>query len=395
MMAKNHNQLSCACFIMFEKIVSFIKSLYPAENPVPLHAPRFSGNEKKYLSDCIDTTYVSYVGQYVSRFEDEIRKYTGAKYAVAVSSGTAALHVALILAGVESGDEVITQPLTFVATANAICYCNAQPVFVDVERTTLGLDPDKLNRFLQNNVILKSDGKCYNKKTGRKISACVPMHTIGHPVRIKQIIEICRQYQIPVVEDAAAGLGSFYMNQHVGTFGELGILSFNGNKPITTGGGGMLLTGNESVALKARHLITTAKQPHQWEYFHDTVGYNYRMPNINAAVGCAQMECFDEVLKNKRITAQMYDRFFQEIGIPFITEPEHTRANYWLNAVVLKDRQERDLFLSYTAERGIQTRPVWALMPNLPVYRHCQCSSLDTAQWLEDRIVNIPSSVRI
>ena len=380
---------------MFERIVCFIKSLYPRENPVPLHAPRFSGNEKKYLNDCIDSTYVSYVGEYVGHFEDAIRQLTGAKYAVAVSSGTSALHVALLLADVASGDEVITQPLTFVATANAISYCGANPVFVDIERSTLGLDPDKLNEFLINNAVLNSDGLCYNKTTGKKIAACVPMHTFGHPVRIDQIIEICKRYHIPVVEDAAEAMGSFYKGQHAGTFGDMGILSFNGNKPVTTGGGGMIVTNDEDLAAKAKHLTTTAKQPHSWEFFHDEVGYNYRMPNINAAVGCAQMECFAGVLENKRATAQIYNQFFQEIDISFITEPAHARSNYWLNTIALKDRQERDQFLAYAKEKGVQTRPVWALMTHLPMYCHCQCASLDTAQWLEDRLVNIPSSVRI
>jgi aminotransferase in exopolysaccharide biosynthesis len=380
--------------IIFEKIVDFIKSLYPTENPVPLHAPRFSGNEKKYLMDCIDTTYVSYVGKYVSRFEDEIRQYTGATYAVAVSSGTAALHVALILAGVTPGDEVITQPLTFVATANVISYCTAQPVFVDVEQSTLGIDPEKLNEFLINNSILKVDGRCYNKTTGRRIAACLPMHTFGHPVRIDQIIEICEKFKIPVIEDAAEAIGNLYKEQHAGTFGNMGILSFNGNKPVTTGGGGMVITNDETTATKAKHLTTTAKKSHPWEFIHDEVGYNYRLPNINAAVGCAQMECFTAVLDNKRTTAQIYNQFFQEIGISFITEPAHARSNYWLNAIILKDRQERDQFLVYSREKGVQTRPVWRLMSNLPMYSHCQCTSLETAQWLEEGVVNIPSSVR-
>jgi len=381
--------------IIFERIVSFIKSLYPGENPVPLHAPRFSGNEKKYLLDCIDTTYVSYVGEYVSRFEDEMRRFTGAKYAVAVSSGTAALHAALLLVEVAPGDEVITQPLTFVATANAISYCGAKPVFMDVQRSTLGLDPDKLNDFLINNGILKSDGRCYNKATGRKIAACVPVHTFGHPVRIDQIMEICQKFHIPVVEDAAEALGSFYKGQHAGTFGNFGIISFNGNKPVTTGGGGMIITNNETYAVKAKHLTTTAKQPHQWEFIHDGIGYNYRLPNINAAVGCAQLECFAGVLENKRTTTQLYKQFFQEIGMPFITEPAQARSNYWLNAIVLKDRQERENFLQYSRGNGIQTRPVWTLMSKLPMYQKCQCTSLETAQWLEDRLVNIPSSVRL
>jgi aminotransferase in exopolysaccharide biosynthesis len=379
---------------MFEKIVNFIKSLYPAENPVPLHAPRFSGNEKKYLIDCIDTTYVSYVGQYVTRFEDEIRHYTGAKYAAAVSSGTAALHVALILAEVSPGDEVITQPLTFVATANAISYCSAQPIFVDVERSTLGLDPDKLNDFLINNGILKSDGRCYNKTTGRKIAACVPTHTLGHPVRIDQIIQICQRFQIPVVEDAAEALGSFYKGQHAGTFGDIGILSFNGNKPVTTGGGGMVITNNEDIAKRAKHLTTTAKQPHPWEFNHDCVGYNYRLPNINAAVGCAQMEDFYHVLENKRQTAQMYRDFFKNLDVIFVSEPENAKSNYWLNAIVLKDRQKRDQFLEFSNQNGVQVRPVWTLMNHLPMYRNCQTTVIDNAQWFENHVVNIPSSVR-
>lgn len=379
---------------LFARITEFIKTLYPSENPVPLHAPRFSGNEKKYLIDCIDTTYVSYVGQYVDRFEDEVRQFTGARFAVAVSSGTAALHVALLIAEVSPGDEVITQPLTFVATANAISYCSAQPVFVDVERSTLGLDPGRLNDYLINNGILKSDGRCYNKVTGRKIAACVPMHTLGHPVRIDQIMEICQKYHIPVVEDAAEAIGSLYKGQHTGTFGDIGILSFNGNKPLTTGGGGMIITNVESYAAKAKHLTTTAKQQHPWEFVHDEVGYNYRMPNINAAVGCAQMEGFAGVLEDKRTTAQMYINFFQDIGIPFITEPAHARSNYWLNSIVLKNKQVREQFLTYSREKGIQTRPVWALIPNLPMYHHCQCAPIETARWLEDRLVNIPSSVR-
>ena len=379
---------------MFEKAIRFIKSLYPDETPVPLHAPRFLGNEKKYLADCIDTTYVSYVGQYVNRFEDSICRFTGARYAIAVSSGTAALHMALVLSTVGPGDEVITQPLSFVATANAIAYCGAQPVFVDVERSTLGLDPAKLEDFLAGSSVRKADGKCYNKTTGGRIAACVPMHTLGHPARIDQIVDICNRHQIPVIEDAAEAIGSSYMGKHAGTFGVIGILSFNGNKPVTTGGGGMIVTDDERQAARARHLTTTAKRPHPWEFVHDEVGYNYRMPNINAAVGCAQMEYYEEVLESKRETAGLYDPFFQEIGIPFIREPAQSKSNYWLNTVVLKDRMERDLFLDYAGENGIQARPVWTLLSKLPMYRHCQSMPLETAQCLEDRLVNIPSSVR-
>lgn len=380
---------------MFEKIVTFVKSLYPDENPVPLHAPRFLGNEKKYLIDCIDTTYVSYVGEYVIRFEELIRQFTGAKYSVAVSSGTAALHTALLLKDVRSNTEVITQPLTFVATINAVAYCGAQPVFVDVEKSTLGLDPQKLNDFLIKHAVLKADGLCYNKKTGRLITACVPMHTFGHPSRIDQIIEVCSKYNIPVIEDAAESLGSFYKDKHTGTYGTMGILSFNGNKPVTTGGGGMIITNDEMLATQAKHMTTTAKKPHPWEFIHDIVGYNYRMSNINAAVGCAQMERITETLENKRNTAMIYKNFFQESGETFIIEPENARSNYWLNTIILKDRQERDSFLAYANEHGVQSRPVWTLMTKLPMYQNSQHDNIEAAQWLEDRLVNIPSSVRI
>jgi len=380
---------------MFEKIITFIKAIYPNENPVPLHAPRFLGNEKKYLIDCIDTTYVSYVGQYVTFFEKLIRQFTGAKYSVAVSSGTAALHTALLLEDVKPNTEVITQPLTFVATINAIAYCGAQPVFVDAEKSTPGLDPAKLNDFLLNHAVLKADGLCYNKSTGRIITACVPMHTFGHPARIDQIIEVCSKYNIPVIEDSAESLGSFYKDKHTGTYGTMGILSFNGNKPVTTGGGGMIITNDERLATKAKHMTTTAKEPHPWEFMHDIVGYNYRMPNINAAVGCAQMERITETLENKRNTAMIYKNFFQEIGVSFINEPENARSNYWLNTIILKDRQERDSFLAYANEHGVQSRPVWTLMTKLPMYQTCQCEHIEVAQWLEDRLVNIPSSVRI
>ncbi len=381
--------------ITFDDIVAFIKSLYPDEHPVPLHAPRFAGNEKKYLLDCIDTTYVSYVGEYVRRFEDAIRQYTGTSYAVAVVNGTAALHTAMLLAGVTSGDEVITQPLTFVATANAISYCGAKPLFIDVEKSTLGLDPEQLGTFLAAETVLTSEGRCIDKATGKRIAACLPVHTFGHPARIDGILEVCRKYNLPVVEDAAEALGSRYGGHHVGTFGDMGILSFNGNKAVTTGGGGMLITNNEMLALRAKHLTTTAKEDHPWEFIHDEVGFNYRLPNINAAVGCAQMELFDSVLENKRTTAQMYERFFQNTSIGFITEPPLARSNYWLNAIVFENREEREAFLAYSRGKGVQTRPVWALMTHLPMYRRCRCGPLKNAEWLAERLVNIPSSVRL
>lgn len=380
---------------LFTHITKFIKELYPNEDPVPLHAPRFNGNEKKYLVDCIDTTFVSYVGEYVNLFEENIRNFTGARYAIATVNGTEALHLALILAGVTPGDEVITQALTFVATANAINYCHAHSIFLDVERSTLGLDPEKVDVFLHENGVVQTDGFCYNKLTGRRISACVPMHTFGHPVKIDRVVEICHKYHIAVVEDSAEALGSFYKGQHAGTFGDLGILSFNGNKPVTAGGGGMIITNNESQYLQAKHLSTTAKLSHPWEFIHDQVGFNFRMPNINAAVGCAQMEKLSQVIENKRQTAQLYKEFFNKLELLFVTEPENARSNYWLNGIILKNREERDEFLHYTNSRGIQTRPAWCLMNKLPMFQGAQCDSLETSKWLEDRVVNIPSSVRV
>lgn len=379
---------------MFEKIISFIKGLYPDESPVPLHAPRFPGNEKAYLADCIDSTFVSYVGPYVSRFESHIQTFTGCRHAVATVSGTAALHTALLLVGVAPDDEVITQSLTFIATANAISYCGARPVFVDVDKSTLGLSPESLADFLEKHGRLGADGCCRNKATGKKIAACVPMHTFGHPCRIDRIVDICRRYHIPVVEDAAEALGSVYSGRHVGLFGSVGILSFNGNKPVTTGGGGMIITDDKELAEKAKHLTTTAKVSHPWEYVHDRVGYNYRMPNINAAVGCAQMEKIEDILTNKRETAEKYRRFFEGTKLSFFTEPENAHANYWLNAVVLKDRRERDAFLSETNSAGVQTRPAWTLMHRLPMYQDCRREDTTNSEWLEDRLVNIPSSVR-
>lgn len=379
----------------FPQIIAFIKSLYPNENPVPLHAPRFQGNEKKYLIDCIESTYVSYVGQYVTRFEEQVCQFTRAKHAIAMSSGTAALHMALLLADVRPGDEVITQPFTFVATANAISHCGAQPVFVDVERASLGLDPEKLAHFLEKETVDHSDGYRYNRTSNNRIAACVPMHTFGHPVRIDKIVEICREHGIPVVEDSAEALGSLYKGRHLGTFGLLGILSFNGNKPVTTGGGGMIITNDAALAARARHLTTTAKQPHPWEFIHDEAGYNYRMPNINAAVGCAQMERFPKTLKNKRETARLYGELFDDIGTPFVKEPADSSSNYWLNAVLFQDRKEREAFLKYAAQNGVQARPAWRLMTKLPMYSDCQSTGLETASWLEERLVNLPSSVRV
>jgi len=376
----------------YEKITNFIKKICNRDD-VPLHEPVFLGNEKKYLLECIDTGYVSYLGEFVKRFEKMIVEFTGSSHAIAVVNGTAGLQVSLRVAGVNPGDEVITQPLTFVATANAICHCGANPVFIDVDMDTLGMSPESLRRFL-NECTEVRNGKLCNKYTGKKISAVVPVHVFGHPCRIEEIIDVCSEYGLPVIEDAAEALGSWYKNRHCGTFGEIGILSFNGNKTVTTGGGGMILTNDSELAHKIYHLTTTAKVPHPYEYIHDEIAYNYRLPNVNAAIGVAQMEKINEILKNKRQTAMLYKQFCEEEKIKFITEPNHSKSNYWLNGIILENREERDKFLEYTNSNGVHTRPIWRLMHKLEMYKNCFKIATPNAEWLEDRVVNIPSGVR-
>lgn len=377
----------------YKKIVEFIKRLYGQDN-VPLHVPVFTKKEKEYLNDCIDSTYVSSVGKYVDRFESDMAVFTGAKRGVAVVNGTNAVMVALRLVGVEMGTEVITQPLTFVATANAIRYLYADPVFVDVDRDTMGLSPESLHYFLNTHAESKVDG-VWNKETGKKITACLPMHTFGHPVRIKEIVDICNRWNIPVVEDAAESVGSYVGEIHTGLFGELGVLSFNGNKTMTTGGGGMIITNNDELADKAKHLTTTAKCPHRWDFFHDELGYNFRMPNINAALGCAQLEKLPTYLQNKRETANEYKNFFSKMNsLRFFEERDGTMSNYWLNCVLFGNRDKRNEFLEYSNSSGVMTRPIWTLMYRLPMYRGAFRIPTPTSEWLEDRAVNIPSSVR-
>ncbi len=378
---------------MYSKFVNFVKETFGTNDFIPLHEPRFVGNEKKYLNECIDSTFVSSVGKFVDAFEDNIAKYTGAKHAIACVNGTAALHIALILSGVTKNDEVITQPLTFIATANAISYTGAKPIFIDVDKDTLGLSPEKLETFLSENTYFDDEGFCYNKKTDKIIKACIPMHTFGHPVRIDEVKFICDKYNIILIEDAAESLGSYYKNQHTGTFGKFGTLSFNGNKTITTGGGGMILTNDTELAKKAKHLTTQAKVPHKWEYVHDFIGYNYRLPNINAALGVAQLEQLPKFIEKKRELAKMYEEFFKDIGIQFVSEPKNSKSNYWLNFVLLKNREERDNFLKFTNENGVMTRPVWELMNRLEMFKGCQAEDIKNAEWLADRVVNIPSSV--
>ncbi len=341
------------------------------------------------------SNFVSSVGEYVGKFEKLCAEYTGSKYAVATVNGTAALHIALLLSKVDPGDEVITQSVTFIATANAITYTGASPVFIDVDLDTMGLSSAKLHEYLHHNTFIGKDGFTYNKITKRKIAACIPMHTFGFPCKIDEIREICRQFNIIVIEDAAESLGSFYQKKHTGLFGKLATLSFNGNKIITTGGGGMIITDDEVLAKKAKHLTTQAKIPHQWEYAHDETGYNYRLTNLNAALGCAQIENLEHFVNEKRILASKYKAFFLERDISFFNEPENSRSNFWLNAVVLKDREERDKFLKYTNENSIMTRPIWRLMNKLPMFAQCECADLTNSNWLESRIVNIPSSVPI
>jgi perosamine synthetase len=379
----------------FISIESFIRNLYPGMETVPLHAPVFFGHEKEYLSECIESTYVSYVGSYVNSFEEMISTYTGAKYAVATVNGTCALQTALMIIGVEPGDLVLTQALTFVATANAIHFAGAEPVFLDSDPDDLGMNLPKLEEFLSKECEMNKDGVCCHKVSHKRITACVPVHIFGHPTKIDMIVDICQKYNISVVEDAAESLGGTYKGKHTGTFGRIGILSFNGNKTVTTGGGGMILTDDESLAKHARHITTTAKVPHPYEFFHDKPAFNYRMTNLNAAIGVAQMENIGFIINNKRDTASRYKEFFEGLGMNFFTEKQNSHSNYWLNVLLTKDRSERDALLEYTNARGIITRPAWRLMSDLPMYSNAIHSDLSNALLLENTIINLPSSIRI
>ena len=378
---------------MYQDVVTFIQEYYGTQAFIPLHEPRFFGNEKKYINEAIDSTFVSSVGKYVTEFEEMVADFVGSKYAIATSNGTSALHIGLKLVGVDADSEVITQPLTFVATANAIAYCGAKPVFVDVDRDTLGLSASKLKHFLEENAFVNDAQECINKKTEKVIKACLPMHTFGHPCRIDEIVEICDAYHIAVVEDAAESLGSYYKRRHTGTFGKVGIFSFNGNKIITSGGGGMIVTDDETLAKRAKHITTTAKVPHPYEYIHDEVGYNYRLTNLAAALGVAQMEKIELFIEKQRALAHSYIHFFENSELGFIQEPKDAQSNYWLNGVILKDKEQRDTFLQYTNDHGIMTRSIWRLMHKLDMFKEAQCGDLSNALWLEERVVNISSSV--
>lgn len=380
---------------MLAKVVSFVHDLYGTGDFVPLSVPKFKGNEKKYMDECIDTTFVSSVGKFVDRFENDVASYTGAKKAVVCVSGTNALHMSLLLAGVERNDEVLTQALTFIATCNALSYIGAQPVFLDVDKSTMGLSPDAVKAWLAKNAEIRN-GKCYNKNSGRRVKACVPMHTFGHPVRIEDLARICEEFHIELVEDAAESIGSKYKGKHTGTFGKIGAISFNGNKTITTGGGGMMIFQSEELGQFAKHITTQAKIPHRWEFRHDHIGYNYRMPNINAALGCAQLENIDKLIASKREVAAAYAEFFKNIdGIDFFVEPVNCFSNYWLNAVVMENKEKQQEFLQYTNDNGVMTRPIWELMNRLPMFEHCEHDNLTNTIWFADRVVNIPSSARV
>lgn len=386
---------------IYKNTVVFIRSIFQEPNEfIPLHDPRFIGNEKKYMNECIDSNFVSSVGEFVGKFEKMCADYTGANYAVAAMNGTSALHIALQLAGVNRGDEVITQALTFIATANAISYTGAEPVFIDVDKETMGLSPTALEAWLEENVEIRDGQRAggretYNKLTNRRIAACLPMHTFGHPVKLDELQVVCERYNIPLIEDSAESIGSYYKGKHTGTFGKLGILSFNGNKLITTGGGGMILTDDEELAKMAKHLTTQAKVPHAYKFVHDHIGYNYRLTNINAALGCAQMESLDYLLGLKRILAEQYKKFFRDTEFDFFSEPENCQSNYWLNAIITKDKAQRDEILQYTNQNGVMTRPLWELMNRLPMFANCQTDSLENSIWFADRVVNIPSSAII
>ena len=379
----------------YSKTIGFIKEIFGNQDFTPLAVPVFAGNEKKYLEECIDTTFVSSVGKFVDRFEADMAAYTGCKRAVVCVSGTNALHMSMMLVGVERNDEVLTQALTFIATCNAISYIGAHPVFVDVDKSTMGLSPDALKEWLIKNAEIKN-GQCYNKNKGRRVKACVPMHTFGHPVRIEDIAHVCEEYHIELVEDAAESIGSLYKGKHTGTFGKVGAISFNGNKTITTGGGGMMLFNDEDLAARAKHLTTQAKVPHRWEFRHDEIGYNYRMPNINAALGCAQLENLDKFIESKRQLANAYADFFKNIpDMQFFVEPEESFSNYWLQAVILKDKDAQLEFLQQTNDWGVMTRPIWELMNRLPMFERSENDGLKNTIWFADRVVNIPSSVRL
>lgn len=381
-----------------QNILNALRRVIPADvGPHSLHEPEFAGNEWNYVKECLDTGWVSSAGSFVDRIEKMLVEITGVKRAVATSNGTAALHICLLLAGVQPGDEVIIPDLTFVATANAVAYCGAVPHFVDCEEGTLGLAPRNLAEYLTD-IASVNDAGCTNRITGRRIQAIVPMHAFGHPVDLDPLIELCNKFKLTLVEDAAESLGSTYKSRHTGSFGRVAALSFNGNKTVTTGGGGAILTNDEALGRQAKHLTTTARVPHKWAFTHDMVGYNYRMPNLNAALGCAQLEQLPGFLRRKRALAEAYLREFKTVaGARIVREPEFAQSNYWLNVLLLDESLEsrRDELLELANAQGIATRPAWTLMHKLPMYADCPCMPVPISESLERRLINIPSSARL
>lgn len=377
---------------MDSKVVQFIRDIYQTNEFIPLHVPTFSGNEKEYVLDTIESTYVSSVGKYVQLFENKIEEFTGSNKAVATVNGTSALHTALYMAGIKPGDMVITQALTFVATCNALYHMGALPIFVDVSRVSLGLCPIALETWLEKNAKVNTLGECIHNDSGRKIKAIVPMHTFGHPVELDELAIICTKWKLVLIEDAAESLGSYYKEQHTGTIGEFGALSFNGNKIITTGGGGIVLCKNERNGIHTKHITTTAKVPHSYEFYHDEAGFNYRMPNINAALGCAQLERLPLFLKSKRALASRYENFFKNSEYQFVIEPSYARSNYWLNAVICPNVKSRDDLLIESNNNNVMTRPVWKLMHRLPMFCNAPRGDLSISEWIEAHLVNLPST---
>ncbi|WP_375191706.1 LegC family aminotransferase [Marinobacter sp.] len=374
-------------------LVEFVRDHYRTKEFIPLHAPVFGGAEQAYVAETITSTFVSSVGEFVNRFELDVARFTGSEAAVATVNGTAALHVCLKLAGVGEGDLVLTQALTFVATCNAIRYCNGEPVFIDVDRSSFGMSPESLAAWLEQHAMTDAEGNCIERESGKRVGACLPMHTFGHPCDLEGLVSVCQMWGIPLVEDAAESLGSFYKGRHTGTFGLVAAVSFNGNKIITTGGGGMILSDKKTAA-RAKHLTTTAKKPHPYEYVHDEVGFNYRLPNLNAALGVAQMEQLTDFLAQKRELANKYREFFRGTDYAFVDEPEACKSNFWLNAVLCPSLEAREHLLKETNAEGVMSRPVWQLMSDLPMYRHCERDALTNSRYIAERLVNLPSSVK-
>ncbi|MEZ8144267.1 aminotransferase DegT [Enterovibrio norvegicus FF-454] len=372
-------------------LIEFVREIYKTNEFIPLHAPTFKGNEKAYVMETIESTFVSSVGKFVDDFERNIEAYTGTAKAVATVNGTAALHTALYMADVQRGDLVITQALTFVATCNALYHMGAEPIFVDVSPISLGLCPKAVDSFLCEYAEV-TDAGCIHKKTGKRIKAVVPMHTFGHPVELDELVAVCVKWGLVLVEDAAESLGSFYKDKHTGTIGDVGALSFNGNKIITTGGGGIVLCKNREFGARTKHVTTTAKVPHAYEFFHDEPGFNYRMPNLNAALGCAQLELIDQYLRQKRQLAECYREFFKETDVQFVTEPNYAKSNYWLNAIICPDKKSREGIILGTNGSGVMTRPIWKLMHRLPMFENAIRDDLTYSEHIEAHLINLPST---